>query len=94
MEFLQHLIEQLEIKKEAAIAQRGKSDIEPYDYVSRTSEWFESLIQIVTDSPPSYYVESLSVFQKEGSVIDSIEYDYCEPDDRIGRLSLIIELVD
>ena len=94
MEYLKHLIEQLEIKKEAALAQRGKSDIEPYDYVLRTSAWFESLIQKVTDSPPSYYVESLTVFQKEGSLIDSIKYDYYEPDDRVGNSSLIIELAD
>ena len=94
MDYLKHLLEQLEIKKEAAISQRGKSDIEPYDYVLRTSAWFESLIQKVTDSPPSYYVESLTVFQKEGPLIDSIEYDYYEPDDRVDNSSLIIELLD
>lgn len=76
--YMDNLINNLYRYKENIIKQQGKSDIESDDYLERTENWYQSMISLINQNPPSYYVKSLDIKLDEDKLIGSIEYGYCE----------------
>ena len=76
--YVDNLINNLLRHKENVIKQQGKSDIEPDDYLERTENWYQSMISLINQNPPTYYVKSLDIKLDEDKLIGSIEYGYCE----------------
>jgi hypothetical protein len=76
--YVDNLINNLLRHKENVIKQQGKSDIEPEDYLERTENWYQSMISLINQNPPTYYVKSLDIKLDEDKLIGSIEYGYCE----------------
>jgi len=54
--YMDNLIYNLYRHKENVIKQQGKSDIEPEDYLERTENWYQSMISLINQNPPTYYV--------------------------------------
>lgn len=75
---MDNLIYNLYRHKENVIEQQGKSDIEPDDYLERTEKWYQSMISLINQNPPTYYVKSLDIRLDEDKLIGSIEYSYCD----------------
>lgn len=75
---MDNLINNLYCHKENVIKQQGKSDIEPEDYLERTENWYQSMISLINQNPPTYYVKSLDIRLDEDKLICSIEYSYCD----------------
>ena len=75
---MDNLIYNLYRHKENVIKQQGKSDIEPDDYLERTENWYQSMILLINQKPPTNYVKSLDIKLDEDKLICNIEYDYCE----------------
>ena len=76
--YMDNLINNLYRHKENVIKQQGKSDIEPDDYLESTENWYQSMILLINQKPPTNYVKSLDIKLDEDKLICSIEYDYCE----------------
>lgn len=76
--YVDNLINNLLRHKENVIKQQGKSDIEPEDNLERTENWYQSMISLINQNPPTYYVKSLDIKLDEDKLIGSIEYGYCE----------------
>jgi len=76
--YMNNLINNLYRHKENVIKQQGKSDIEPEDYLERTENWYQSMISLINQNPPTYYVKSLDIRLDEDKLIGSIEYSYCD----------------
>lgn len=74
--YMDNLINNLCRHKENVIKQQGKSDIEPDDYLEKTENWYQSMISLINQNPPSYYVKSLDIKLDENNLISSINYDY------------------
>lgn len=78
--YMDNLINNLYRHKENVIKQQGKSDIEPDDYLERTENWYQSMISLINQNPPTYYVKSLDIKLDEDKLVGNIEYGYCEGD--------------
>ena len=76
--YMDNLINNLYCHKENVIKQQGKSDIEPEDYLEKTEKWYHSMISLIVQNPPTYYVKSLNIKLDEKNFISSIKYDYCK----------------
>lgn len=74
--YIDNLINNLYRHKENIIKQQGKSDIESDDYLVRTENWYQSMISLINQNPPSYYVKSLDIKLDENNLIRSINYDF------------------
>lgn len=76
--YMDNLINNLIHHKENIMKQQGKSDIEPDDYLERTENWYQSMISLIYQKPPTYYVKSLNIKLDENNLIGKIQYDFCK----------------
>lgn len=87
---LKQLLFMLEDHCENDKKQKGKSDIEPIDYVEKTDRWYKQIIKIVEMKPPNDYVKAIEIFQDSLQNIIDINYVYCEVNDYPMMLSINI----
>ncbi len=74
--YIDHLIRNLLEHKQNVLRQRGKSDIEPYDYVERAEKWYTQIFEYVNVNPPKHYVKSVNIIQDSCQKIHEIKYVY------------------
>lgn len=74
--FLYHLLISISWQKQNTLSQKGKSDIEPPDYVERIEKWYDQITDLVLNNPPQYYVDSLVVKEDDMENAVSISYQY------------------
>lgn len=74
--FLYHLLISISWQKQNTLSQKGKSDIEPPDYVERIEKWYNQITDLVLNNPPHYYVDSLEVKEDDLENAVSISYQY------------------
>lgn len=91
--YCEHAVKCLIEKRDNAISQCGKSNIESVSYVQNTIDWFNKFVQLVENDPPKYYVRHLLIDQNDNREILNYKYDYYEIDGVVKDMSLIVTLV-
>ena len=86
--YYEHLVNMLKDHKANELRQKGKSDIEPEDYVEKVEKWYEQIFDIIVHNPPSGYVRSINVFVDSFQTIKNIKYNYCDKMDYPEYLSI------
>ena len=88
-QFLFHLLISISWQKQNTLSQKGKSDIEPPDYVERVERWYGQITDLVLTNPPQYYVDSLVVKEDDMENAVTISYQYFdEPIKDIKKLGI------
>lgn len=88
--YLEHLFELLHNHHIYALKQRGKSDIEPIDYIEKVDEWYKQIFDYVEMFPPMGYVRAIKVYQNSSTIISDIEYLYCDEKESLNVISISI----
>ena len=73
--YLIHLLSSISYHKKNTLDQKGKSDIETFEYDDSVNLWFGTLIDLINEYPPEYYVAAINVYELNQN-IEKIEYDY------------------
>lgn len=75
--YLIHLLSSISYHRRNTLDQKGKSDIETPEYDDSVNLWFEALVDLISETPPEYYVAAINVYESNQH-IEKIEYDYFE----------------
>lgn len=80
--YIDHLYQCIQIQKENAIQQRGKTDLEQPNSLERICVWYDHIVEIVKSIPPLDYVETLNIFENELHEIVDVQYIYFSGEQR------------
>lgn len=88
-----HAANSLITKANNDINQQGKSNIEPISYVQNIIEWYQKLLMLLDNDPPSYYIRNLVIDSNDNRDIVRYEYEYYETGEIIDDMYLIITIL-
>lgn len=88
-DYLDYLIQSLEIIKKHSIDQQGSSDIEPPDYVEQINRWYSKLFEDLEDYIIDYYVKELLIFEDENRDIKHMVLSYYTPEEPLNGVSIM-----
>ena len=71
-----------------ALKQKGKSDIEPQNYVEKIEEWYNQIVKLVSMNPPKDYVKAICITQDSCQIIKNIKYQYYDKNDYTEDFSI------
>lgn len=86
--YYEHLVNMLKDHIANELRQKGKSDIEPVDYVESVEKWYKQIFDFVEKNQPSDFVRSINVFQDSKQTIKKVEYVYSDDKNFTEYLSI------
>ena len=76
--YLRDLLAKVVIHKNNILNQKGKSDIEPDNYVEEVDYCYNQIIEIILSKVPLDHVKTLNIYYDSQHEIKEIEYSYFE----------------
>lgn len=86
--YTQHLFFYLARHYGTVIKQKGKTDIEPPNFVEIVLEWYDNLIKNIYEKEPEFYVKAINVYENGQFDINHIEYIYYLTGEKINGVSV------
>lgn len=89
-DYINDLYIKLAKHKENVLNQKGKSDIETQNYYDEVDTWYNQILKIISETPPTDFVKSILVFQDSCQIIKEIKYVYCDENDYENNIAINI----
>lgn len=83
-QFLEKLIGQIESKRKVSINEFNKTDLSIESSLTELNEWYSSLLDSISQTPPQNFVKSILVTENVAGKIQKIEYEYYKKGETIA----------
>ena len=81
--YLKHLQDSINNSREISIKEFYNTDLNNSSNIEEIMTWYDSIIALVTETPPSYYVKTIILIENKDGIIESVEYVYYKKNEEI-----------